>query len=72
MDKDIQAIAERVKKLESDDQQELSLCLLSSLLPYQLRLDSVASKEDASSELKQLSKDFTGYLTDLRDALLGK
>lgn len=72
MDKDIQAVVERVKKLEREDQLELSLCLLSSLLPYQLRLDGESSKLEASIELKQLSADFISYLTELRDALLGK
>lgn len=69
--KDIQAVAERIKKLSGQDAMEASLCLLSSLLPYQLRLSTAADKPDASEEVKQLSADFTQYLTALRDALLG-
>jgi hypothetical protein len=68
---DIKAVAERIKKLEEEDAMEASLCLLSSLLPYQLRLDVLANKPESSLELKELSKDFTAYLRALRVALVG-
>jgi len=79
---DIARVAELVKRLdEAQGGHEVSLCLLSLLLPYQLRLSVLAERpsldvrlaglgREPEPEIVLLSEDFMELLTALRDALL--
>ena len=53
---------------ESDDTTEVSLCLLNLLLPFRLRLEGCKEK---SEEVVRVADDFTAFLTELRNQLLG-
>jgi hypothetical protein len=69
MDRDMGAVVSVIKGLPAEQSQETSLSLLQMLLPYQLRLSVLEGEVDQHSAA-ELSKDFTQFLTELRDNLL--
>lgn len=68
--RDMETVANAIKSL-GDESMEVSLCLLTMLLPYQLRLEGLKANP-TPEEAAQLAADFTQFLTDLRDELLGE
>ncbi len=68
---DMKTVAKGIKSLGEQESMEVSLCLLTMILPYQLRLETLKANP-TKEEAAQLAADFTQFLTDLRDELLGK
>jgi len=67
---DFQTVVEGIKKLDEEDKLEVSLCLLYLLLPFQFRLE-ILKANPTKEETESLSSDFTSFLIQLRDGLLG-
>jgi hypothetical protein len=69
---DMTQVVAAIKGLSEEECLETSLCLLNSLLPFQLRLSALASQDEPShSDVVELNEDFHAYLVRLRDGLLG-
>jgi len=68
-DYDIQVVTTGIRKLEDT---EVVLCLLSLLVPFQLRLEALQTMEGelAKQELAKLAEDLQALLKELRDRLL--
>ena len=66
MDYDMEVVVNAITK--NEDATETGLCLLHLLLPFQLRLEGCKEKRE---EVARVADDFTAFLTELRNRLLG-
>ncbi|MBI4175288.1 hypothetical protein HY523_01580 [Candidatus Berkelbacteria bacterium] len=61
-----------IQSLPKEQALETSLCLLHSLLPFQLRLSALAEQATPTqADVALLHQEFFDYLVSLRDGLLG-
>lgn len=67
---DMSQVVRAIRSLPGDEGRETTLCLLSMLLPFQMRLHGLARQDEASVELQQLDKDLFDWFVAIRDRLL--